>query len=910
MYSLRVERTAAFRRSRRASRLGSTLALVLGLSLAASVRPPVVRANAGDLDPSFDADGIVTTDICIGICHSDLGRSVVVQPDGRILVAGPSNTGDGGRDFVVVRYLADGNLDPSFDGDGKARLHLAGDDVASDLALQPDGAIVVAGETTAEYRTGPALAVARFLPNGAPDPAFDGDGWVVTPLGAFSYARGVAVGPDGKITVAGTAYAGSHDMAVVRYNVDGSLDSSFDGDGMLLMDIGGTDRANAVALQSDGKIVVVGTRDYHGQAGFTVVRFMPSGAVDGLFIVNFFPYDYAEAMDVALQLDGRIVLAGNISSGAFALVRLRPDGTLDPSLDGDGRVTTGFPGTRAEANAIAVQSDGKLVVAGTNFLPDSSYDWMTRADFALARYQPDGTPDPSFGSGGILTTEVPGDGNYRDNEAHDLALDGAGRIVVVGHSTVMYNPFSGRSPDLAVARYDGGAPPDADGDSVLDASDNCPLVANVDQSDLDLDQVGDACDPDIDGDNAPNGADNCPVLANPDQLDSDLDALGDACDLDDDGDGVADLADNCPLAANAAQSDNDGDGQGDVCDPDDDDDAILDNADNCPSLANADQADLDGDGQGDACDPDDDGDGVVDAADNCPRLENAGQSDVDGDGAGDACDGDDDGDAVLDAPDNCPLVYNPDQADADADGRGDVCDADLDGDGWPNGSDNCPAVANSDQLDTDGDGAGDVCDSDDDADGVADGDDNCPLAANPGQADADHDGIGDACDADVDGDGTANALDNCPLTTNPTQLDTDGDKQGDACDPDDDGDGVADGEDNCPLTANVAQADYDGDGQGDACDPDDDNDNVADVVDAFPRGSLAPTVVVGTCATTVPNHAFPDGSSFNDLIGACAGSPPGHRGQFNQCVAHLTNQWMKDGLLTGVQKGAIMACLN
>ncbi|MFN0134684.1 MAG: thrombospondin type 3 repeat-containing protein [Phycisphaerae bacterium] len=198
---------------------------------------------------------------------------------------------------------------------------------------------------------------------------------------------------------------------------------------------------------------------------------------------------------------------------------------------------------------------------------------------------------------------------------------------------------------------------DSDNDTVADAADNCPDVANADQSDGDGDGVGDACD-------------NCVATANADQADGDGDGDGNACD-------------NCVAVANADQADADGDGDGNACD-------------NCVAVANADQADADGDGDGNACDncpadanadqSDQDADGDGDACDNCPDDANADQADVDADGIGDACD-------------NCAANANADQADADEDGVGDACD-------------NCIDVANADQADSDADGVGDACTAD------------------------------------------------------------------------------------------------------------------------------------------------------------------------------------------------------
>jgi hypothetical protein len=218
--------------------------------------------------------------------------------------------------------------------------------------------------------------------------------------------------------------------------------------------------------------------------------------------------------------------------------------------------------------------------------------------------------------------------------------------------------------------------PDTDGDGVMDATDNCPAVANADQLDTDNDGDGNACDNDDDGDGTNDGTDNCPLVSNADQLDTDGDGIGNACDAntDGDGDGIDDGTDNCPLVSNADQLDTDGDGMGDACDTDSDNDGVNNNSDNCPLTANSAQLDTDNDGTGDACDTDSDNDGVNNNSDNCPLIANASQADTDHDGVGDACDLDDDGDIVPDVIDNCPLVANTNQMDSDGDGVGDACD--------------------------------------------------------------------------------------------------------------------------------------------------------------------------------------------------------------------------------------------
>jgi hypothetical protein len=399
--------------------------------------------------------------------------------------------------------------------------------------------------------------------------------------------------------------------------------------------------------------------------------------------------------------------------------------------------------------------------------------------------------------------------------------------------------------------------PDGDGDGIADLEDSCPVDANADQADLDLDGIGDVCDDDLDGDEVLNADDNCPSVANGDQVDGDGDGQGDLCDEDADGDGVADTVDNCPGTADPDQTDTDSDGAGNPCDADDDGDGIADLEDLCPQVAGAD-TDTDGDGQGDACDADDDGDEVGDAEDNCPGISNADQADTNSNDLGDACDPDDDGDTVEDAADNCPLAPNADQADADGDGVGDVCDTPNDGDadGVADDVDNCPAVANPGQEDADEDGVGDACEAagDGDADGVADDVDNCPAVANPGQEDADESGVGDACEEDNpdrDGDGVPNPADNCPEVANSAQSDQDEDSLGDACDDDLDGDGIDNRTDNCPNLANVDQLDVDGDSAGDPCDPSDDRDNGSDPFPEDSSGGCACDQQGGSPASTL-----------------------------------------------------------
>ena len=296
----------------------------------------------------------------------------------------------------------------------------------------------------------------------------------------------------------------------------------------------------------------------------------------------------------------------------------------------------------------------------------------------------------------------------------------------------------------------GGDNPDADGDGVTDAEDNCRNIANPMQFNNDTDALGDACDPDDDNDGEDDGADNCPLTANADQNNTDMNVTdgGDACDDDDDNDGVKDLVDTCPTGvtgwASGPTTDNDNDGCRDTDeDPDDDNDEVADDEDAFPLDACA-SADTDEDGDPDSlvagCDTDltedldDDGDDVPDVTD-AFRTDACASVDTDGD----------------EVPDS--LVVGCD--------TGLMADSDDDGDGEDDDDDNCPLIINADQTNTDmnvTDG-GDACDPDDDNDAVDDLADACPTGVIGWTSLAGTDNDGDGCrDADEDVDDNNNSL--------------------------------------------------------------------------------------------------------------------------------------------------------
>ena len=291
---------------------------------------------------------------------------------------------------------------------------------------------------------GPAQARAGDL-----DASFGAGGKVTTDFtGTADQANALVVQPDGKLVAAGWTlfvFGGWHDFALTRYNPDGRLDPTFSSDGKASADLSPFDEADALVVQPDGKLVAAGRAGFGSDFG--LVRFNANGTRDpsfgsgGWVTTDFGGFDQANALVV--QADGKLVAAGSTVSftggGAnsdFAVARYNPDGSLDAGFGAGGKVTTDFAGGPDQANALVVQPGGRLVAAGFATLSSST-------DFALARYKRNGVLDRSFGSGGRVTTDFAGSGD----QANALVVQGDRKLVAAGLA------FTGSSTDFALARY-------------------------------------------------------------------------------------------------------------------------------------------------------------------------------------------------------------------------------------------------------------------------------------------------------------------------------------------------------------------------------------------------------------------------------------------------------------------------
>jgi len=428
--------------------------------MAAGSAETAALAAPGDLDPSFAGDGTLIT-------HAMSVDALAIQRDGRIVIGGGS-VSHGRARFALARYRADGTLDRPFGDDGEVTTAFPDRQcvVIDALKIQRDGRIVAAGRSGC---SGGRFAVARYLASGRLDRSFSRDGRVTTSFGStcrFSEAHGLAIQPEGSIVVAGGAGCSRQGRLVVtfalaRYTRQGRLDSTFAGDGRRTTDVTPQfDQANDVVVQSDGRIVAVGTAAMETDSeAFALARYLPDGRLDATFgtggkVRTLFTGDQdcspAQGDAAALQADGRIVAAGMTGCGHpnFALARYLPDGSLDASFGGDGKVATIFaPGDCSDAaKDVAIEPDGRIVAAGVAGCGDP------HPRFAIARYAANGTLDAGFGTGGKVATPIRAGGERCFEQINAVAVQRDGGIVAAGVAAC------GSGDTSAVARYVGGPP--------------------------------------------------------------------------------------------------------------------------------------------------------------------------------------------------------------------------------------------------------------------------------------------------------------------------------------------------------------------------------------------------------------------------------------------------------------------
>lgn len=414
-----------------------------------------ISAAAGGLDPSFSGDGIATPNIP----NSTFAAfpDILVQPDGKILVSASANGGTG-FDFVVARFNADGTLDASFSDNGLAESPFGMEfDSVKAIALQPDGKIIAVGSVGISNSL---FALVRYNPDGSLDTTFDGDGIVTTAVQSSGTGQAVAVQADGKIVVGGHSLNSSNQdsFVVIRYNANGSLDTSFATGGFFTRDFGVIDFFTGLVIQPDGKIVAGGTGDVSSSSPqIALVRLNTNGSLDSTFdgdgVLALIVPQLEEANSVDLQSDGKIIVGGTVNA-SMAVVRLTSVGALDTTFSGDGVALAGFNIFSKGSDARAM-ADGKIVAVGQAF--------SSALDLAVARFNADGTLDTTFGTGGRVITTI----SNQDDGFNRVEAQADGKIVAVGVAGVV------GEQKVTVARYFGrnsSVRSDFDGDGKTDIS--------------------------------------------------------------------------------------------------------------------------------------------------------------------------------------------------------------------------------------------------------------------------------------------------------------------------------------------------------------------------------------------------------------------------------------------------------
>lgn len=409
--------------------------------------PPTPKIVPGTLDSTFGINGKQI----ISITQGDNGQAVAIQSDGKIVAAGyVEYSNSKGKDFALVRLNKDGSVDNSFGSSGIVTTDFgSGNEKATSLVIQADGKIIVAGYLQNNYS-----AIARYNIDGSLDNSFGTGGKISGNSNSIENIATIAIQPDGKFIVAGSVWNSTtkeSDFGLQRYNSNGTIDNTFGTTGKVVTVFGTDyDEIMSLVIQQNGKILVSGyTATSASKYNFALARYNSNGSLDNSFgtggkVSTSVGSRYEIAFSSGVQDDGKIVAAGYIynanSTQSFALVRYNVDGTIDNSFGSNGKVITDFGTNNTNlGRSLLIQPDGKLMLGGYTA---TSYAYS--ADFALVRYNPNGSVDSTYGINGRAATDF--DAGW--DEGFSIAQQPDGKIVAVGAVII-----KGKGTCFGFARY-------------------------------------------------------------------------------------------------------------------------------------------------------------------------------------------------------------------------------------------------------------------------------------------------------------------------------------------------------------------------------------------------------------------------------------------------------------------------
>jgi uncharacterized delta-60 repeat protein len=434
-----------------------------------------IAQSCNTIDPTFGTGGIAKGYTYNGNGGSAYSRNIIVQPDNKIIQIAGIRDASNISEFAVIRYKSTGSLDSTFGTNGRARASVGSNESYPQAgAIQVDGKIVVTGQTLTGNNWD--FALVRYNSDGSLDNSFGTNGKVITPIGLYSdNPSGLAIQSDGKIIVVGYSQDNNYipAFAVMRYKSNGSIDSTFGNNGKIISHIGpfityingiyyGTysdEYAKSVVIQADEKIVVAGESytyndcyhdDYYGGVYctrvFAMVRYNSNGSLDNTFgnngkVIDSVSLSYISS--AVLQTDGKILVTGTGNPNGFRANRYKIDGSLDSSFGTNGKVITPVGQTNYPyPNSLVVQPDGKIVLAG-------SANGNNASDFAVVRYNSNGSLDNTFNINGIAIFHTGQQGSY--DGATGVAVQN-NKILVGGQSNYYSNNNVNNNFNLVVVK--------------------------------------------------------------------------------------------------------------------------------------------------------------------------------------------------------------------------------------------------------------------------------------------------------------------------------------------------------------------------------------------------------------------------------------------------------------------------